>query len=981
MLPGGTVVAHLVGQLGTNSEVRDQCFNSSDFRTTVLNMQQNPHAKRRKKRIFQGTKTVTVVRGRIGYGFTISGQNPCMLSCIVPGSPAEAAGLKPGDLLYVVNGLNVSKACHDDVVRMVGLSTGALELQVGENLNSSDSSDDDYPPRCKSRYPNRVRPRNTFEKSSKYEKSSSSQPQERKGNPPTYPHNEVDSDLSSSLTSQDDPAWSSNSGRHQDRESSFESRRETASYDSLEKQSDRFSYACVQNKPVISTAKKISSSAAVVKKVPPVNPSLKPGRQMSGSKLNSNSSDSSSSLRAGAKFKDMSRDDDDEQMPKVAEFVKAIVGYIGSIETPSSHTRPHQRLQALRNAVRRLRVEKRVHTLVLMEVSSVGVVLTNPLGKQLAVYPSDRIAFSGICPDDERFFGLVTLSLIEDDASSAQDMGSGDATRIPHSSCHIFMIEPELSPHSAHSLQAEVFQINCTKNPQTRRCDEFPHSATSLILCIANLYRDAPSRKFDSVTEIVQSHALADPAGTGGEQSASSSNSNNSTNSTSDSGLGFTKEEAPLEQNEQVCIVDLPPSRVHHHNNSSDMSVAMDTSVLSQEIDVVSTPTAPHSAQRHLSAFDLRRGMNTSTSSEECWQQGSRPLLNNRLTPRAMPDPSYPPVMRSKSSECLQRFPTSVQSPPAMASTESLRQSMQRLLQARHQKLQEQNMQLGSDGESHAGDPPPHQPPPVMSLSVADDGMALLESSGGVAEHHMVDSAGRNKGFSSSSGRGNVSGVLNKNVGYNNPGKQGVFAVPNNPPPNSVHSHVVATSNDVSTGRSAFQVPRPVSAPLSKQRSQTRLANVDMDTLGKLSPRAFPHASPSTASIFRSPSAPPAPFFPHRDSDEDDDDDEDEEEQDPYIRQILQQFSLDRKTALDDDSRRFSEGFALSQKRDKERQQELQSGYPSQKWGKAGSFRRGPQAAGPPSLKQSFSQSHEQSRPTDIMHSGDIKCQHLSTVS
>lgn len=76
------------------------------------------------------TKTVTVVRGKFGYGFTISGQNPCMLSCIVPGSPAHAAGLKAGDLLYFVNGLNVSQASHDDVVCMVGLSTGSLDLQV-----------------------------------------------------------------------------------------------------------------------------------------------------------------------------------------------------------------------------------------------------------------------------------------------------------------------------------------------------------------------------------------------------------------------------------------------------------------------------------------------------------------------------------------------------------------------------------------------------------------------------------------------------------------------------------------------------------------------------------------------------------------------------------------------------------------------------------------------------------------------------------
>ncbi|KAK3725694.1 hypothetical protein RRG08_043108 [Elysia crispata] len=936
-------------------------------------MHQNPHAKRRKKRIFQGTKTVTVVRGKVGYGFTISGQNPCMLSCIVPGSPAEAAGLKPGDLLYVVNGLNVSKACHDDVVRMVGLSTGALELQVGENLNSSDSSDDDYPPRCKSRYPNRVRPRHAYEKSSKYDKNPIVQQQEKKGSMQPHQNVELDSDLSSSLTSQDDHAWPSSSGRCHDRESSFESRKESASYDPLEKDSDRFSYAPMQHRPMVSTAKKIMSSAAVVKKVPTVNLAQKHSRQISGSKHNSASSDSSGSLRAGAAVRDANKDDD-EQLPKVAESVRAIVGYIGSIETPSSHTRPHQRLQALRNAVRRLRVEKRVHTLVLMEVSPVGVVLTNPLGKQLAVYPCDRIAFSGICPDDERFFGLVTLGLVEDDASSVYNMGTGDTVRVPHSSCHIFMIEPELSPHSAHSLQAEVFQINCTKNPQTRRCDEFPGSATSLILCIANLYRYAPPRKFDTVTEIVQSQALADPAGAGGERSVSSSNSNNST---SDSGLGFTKEEAPLEQNEQVCIVDLPTVRQHHHNNSSDMSVAMDTSVLSQEIDVVSTP---HSAQRRLSAFDLRRGMNTSTSSEECWQQGSRPMLNNRLTPQAMPDPSYPPVMRpSKSSESLQRFPSSVQSPPGMANTESLRQSMQRLLQARHQKLQEQNMQLGSDGESHAGDPPPHQPPPVMSLSVAEDGMAVLESAGGGTAEHAVGATGGIARFSGAGGGGDHGSASSKNNGYFS-GKQGVFAVPTKPPPNSAQNQVGSGAGDAMAVRSAFQVPRPVSAPLSKQRSQIRPETVDMDTLGKLSPRAFPHATPNTGSIFRSPSAPPAPFFPHRDSDEDDDDEDEEEEDDPYIRQILEQFSIDRKAALDDNSRRFSEGFALSQKRDKERQQELQAGYPGQKWAKAGSLRRGPPATGPAALKQSFSQSHEVSLIV-LVRQCPIRCLVLANAS
>ena len=53
----------------------------------------------RHKRLSYGVKTVELARGRSGYGFTISGQGPCILSCIVSGSPADRCGLKPGDYL------------------------------------------------------------------------------------------------------------------------------------------------------------------------------------------------------------------------------------------------------------------------------------------------------------------------------------------------------------------------------------------------------------------------------------------------------------------------------------------------------------------------------------------------------------------------------------------------------------------------------------------------------------------------------------------------------------------------------------------------------------------------------------------------------------------------------------------------------------------------------------------------------------------
>ncbi|XP_077258095.1 regulator of G protein signaling family member locomotion defects isoform X6 [Temnothorax americanus] len=98
--------------------------------------------RRKKKRVNYGVRAVEVVRGAKGFGFTISGQQPCILSCIVQGSPAEGAGLRAGDYLVAVNGHNVGKVPHDDVVQLIGSSKGVLRLQIAENYYS-DSSDEE----------------------------------------------------------------------------------------------------------------------------------------------------------------------------------------------------------------------------------------------------------------------------------------------------------------------------------------------------------------------------------------------------------------------------------------------------------------------------------------------------------------------------------------------------------------------------------------------------------------------------------------------------------------------------------------------------------------------------------------------------------------------------------------------------------------------------------------------------------------------
>ncbi|XP_070785845.1 regulator of G-protein signaling 12 [Enoplosus armatus] len=73
---------------------------------------------------------VEVVRGRSGYGFTIWGQRPCLLSGILEGSPADLVGLKQGDHIMAINGTDVSTALHETVVQLIGCCKGPLQLVV-----------------------------------------------------------------------------------------------------------------------------------------------------------------------------------------------------------------------------------------------------------------------------------------------------------------------------------------------------------------------------------------------------------------------------------------------------------------------------------------------------------------------------------------------------------------------------------------------------------------------------------------------------------------------------------------------------------------------------------------------------------------------------------------------------------------------------------------------------------------------------------
>ncbi|KAJ8875486.1 hypothetical protein PR048_023381 [Dryococelus australis] len=396
--------------------------------------------RRRKKRPNYGIRTVEVSRGKNGFGFTISGQQPCILSCIVAGSPAERAGLRPGDYLVSVNGQSVSKVPHDDVVRLIGASSGALRLQIAENYYSDSSEDDAPAARAKPRCLHRLR----------------AHPQQGRAA-------KVVRDL-----------------------------RTGAMFEEQQREALR---ATSKSTPPLPSPQRWDTAPA-----PPPPPRPNPPGQ-------------------------------DPEGPEH----RALVGYLGTIEMPRE-LQPGSRLQVVRGCIRRLRAEKRAHTLVLMSVLSRSLVLSNCHGSVLAEYPAERVAFCGPGSDDERrFFGLVTTAV-------------PDADEAHSSSCHVFAVEPSLyGSHATHAVKAEAFKLRCSIDPVRCLCREFPGSADEPVAAVRRLYG---GRAVDEQPLVANS---PQPSNAGSIATTASSNS--------DSGIGFRDDCG--NQSDRILVVDVQNQRLH----------------------------------------------------------------------------------------------------------------------------------------------------------------------------------------------------------------------------------------------------------------------------------------------------------------------------------------------------------------------------------------------------------------------------------
>ncbi|XP_034836136.1 regulator of G-protein signaling loco [Maniola hyperantus] len=340
-----------------------------------------PQQQRRRRRRAALSRTaerrVVVVRGAGGFGFTIAGQRPCVVSAVAANGPAERAGLRAGDALLAVDGASVARAPHASVARLVASAPGPIALSVAPRESPPTDTEDTEPEeraRTRRRYP----------------------PPRRRPQPAMLHH------------------------------------------------------------PGCHAAPSTSG----------VNEIL---QNLSRAQLTPN------------------------HLARLE--CRAVVGYLGTIETPQAS--PNAAPGNVRNAVRKLRQERRTAAPVLLSVLPNALLLRRPNAQILAQYQRERILYSGCGSDaDRRFFGLVTAAEITDLEAEASH------------SCHVFAVDPRMAEHDVHITRAREFQIACTRDPVAERCLEFPPSAEYVVGVVRGMYSlppdDCSSPTIQQISKLVK---------------------------------------------------------------------------------------------------------------------------------------------------------------------------------------------------------------------------------------------------------------------------------------------------------------------------------------------------------------------------------------------------------------------------------------------------------------------------------------------
>lgn len=483
--------------------------------------------RRRKKRPNNGTRTVEVRRGYNGFGFTISGQQPCRLSCIVSNSPAEQAGLQKGDFLISVNGLNVSMLPHETVVQLIGNSFGSIRMEISDHFYLDTSDEENATAAGGLAMPSPLRSLNLSVGGARFRSRHmhSKSKQHRIKNSPQKRLQEYLLPLPSTSSA-----------------------------------------AKKTNRSALDAAKKATAFQ---------QRNVEPKRSLSH-----DATPASSSSFAAVTARAVAR------VPLSASLeYRAVVGYMGTIEMPKQISH-NSKLQTVRSCIRKLRQEKRQAPNVLMIILPACLKLQSHNGSILATYPSNRLTYvSSSSESENRYFGLVTSTIYTAEQDEVdEDEQQNDGAAVPQqsnpalapvaaevsisNSCHVFSVDTKLCEHQQHVKEAEIFGIDCTKDPISNLCLEFPNNSEYVVNLIRSMYTMrvvAPTAAQRSISDDASLHhcrqhnVMAGVEATSHSPQPSNHSEVSTTTSNSDSGIGYNNDCSNV--TDRIVVVDFP------HNN------------------------------------------------------------------------------------------------------------------------------------------------------------------------------------------------------------------------------------------------------------------------------------------------------------------------------------------------------------------------------------------------------------------------------
>ncbi|OAF65604.1 hypothetical protein A3Q56_06696 [Intoshia linei] len=432
--------------------------------------------------------TIRLDKNRHGYGLTITGERPCILSSIQQGSPADRAGLKVGDCLVSINDISVKNATHDKVVYMVG-SSNCLVLQVTRRLNVDIKND--------------LKLKNNFirKASKKYIlPRSNTQILNPIGNLGEF----TDMAKTEGLTNDNLKVFPFK------RNLSVSSRRNRVMYrENVKRENSRVNLA---------TTKRLSQNKRNKIRY------LDQQRQVSG--------DTKISFKSGPIDKEhysrniffVDRPVNFKNNEKTKEFLenrqniqkahssapatnllhvyKVIVGYIGTTQLPMSSM---FRKFTIQDSVKRLDALKCNYTLMALLLSTQEIRFINSIGKYIAKYSLEDIAYIGRYELDTKFFGIITQNSNTNKYESKSLKSTFPSNNSTHVDCHIFYTDRSLAlNHEQHSIIAKKFAFKSTKilqsdNKNSRLmdricCQEFTLESTPILVNVIKILENYKSK-------------------------------------------------------------------------------------------------------------------------------------------------------------------------------------------------------------------------------------------------------------------------------------------------------------------------------------------------------------------------------------------------------------------------------------------------------------------------------------------------------